>query len=69
MRKRIEERRITVRNLRHEAMDELKNLEKDKDISQDEHKRALNQLQKVTDSFMVDIEQIGRDKEAELIEV
>lgn len=69
MRKRIEERRITVRNLRHGAMNELKDLEKNKEIAQDEHKRALNQLQKLTDSFMTDIEQIGRDKEVELMEV
>jgi len=69
VRKRIEERRIAVRNLRHEAMNELKSLEKDKEISQDEHKRVLNQLQKLTDSFIGDIEQIGRDKEIELMEV
>ncbi len=69
VRKRVEERRITVRNLRHEVMNELKGLEKNKEISQDEHKRALNQLQKLTDSFIADIEQIGRDKEKELMEV
>ena len=69
VRKRVEERRIAVRNLRHEAMDALKRLEKDKEISQDEHKRALDQLQKLTDRFMSDIEQIGIDKEAELMEV
>ena len=69
VRRRVEERRVAVRNLRREAMDELKDLEKNKDISQDEHKRALNQLQKLTDSFIADTEQIGRDKEAELMEV
>ena len=69
VRKRVEERRITVRNLRHEAMNELKGLEKTKEISQDEYKRALGQLQRLTDSFMADIEQIGRDKEVELMEV
>jgi len=69
VRKRVEERKIAVRNLRHEAMNELKNLEKDKEISQDEHKRALAQLQKLTDSFVLDIEQVGRDKEAELLEI
>lgn len=69
VRKRVEERRIVVRNLRHEAMDELKIMEKDKEISQDEHKRALTQLQKLTDSFMIEMEQIGRDKERELMEV
>ena len=69
VRRRVEEGKITIRNLRREAMDELKGLEKNKDISQDELKRALDQLQKLTDSFIADTEQIGRDKEAELIEV
>jgi len=69
VRRRVEERKIVIRNLRREAMEELKGLEKNKDISQDEHKRALNQLQKLTDSFISDIEQIGRDKEVELMEV
>jgi ribosome recycling factor len=69
VRKREEERKIAVRNLRHEAMGDLKELEKDKEISQDEHKRALEQLQKLTDGFVADIEQIARDKQAELMEV
>ncbi|MFC2021959.1 ribosome recycling factor [Chloroflexota bacterium] len=67
--RRVEVRRIAIRNLRHEAMDELKELEKNKAISQDEHKRTLNQLQKLTDSFIANTEQVGRDKEAELIQV
>jgi len=67
--RRIEERRVAVRNLRHEAMNELKKLEKDKEISQDEHKRAQDQLQKLTDRFIADIEQLGKDKEKELMEV
>ena len=69
VRRRVEERRIAIRNLRREAMDALKELEKNKDISQDEHKRAINQLQKLTDSFVADTEQIGRNKEAELMQV
>jgi len=69
VRRKVEEGRIAIRNLRREAMNELKGLEKNKDISQDEHKRALDQLQKLTDSFIANAEQIGRDKEVELIEV
>ena len=69
VRKRIEERKVSVRNLRHEALNELKGMEKDKEISQDEHKRALNQLQMFTDSHITDIEKIGQDKEVELMEV
>ena len=69
VRRRIEEGRIAIRNLRREAMGELKELEKNKDISQDEHKRAQEQLQKLTDSFIANIEQVGQDKEAELLEI
>lgn len=65
----VEERKIAIRNLRREAMDDLKELEKNKDISQDEHKRGLDQLQKITDSFIAKIEQTGRDKETKLMEV
>ncbi len=68
VRKKIEERKIAIRNLRREAMDELKQLEKNKAISQDELKRAQSQLQKITDAFTADAEQIGKDKEAELLE-
>ena len=67
--KRIEERKIIIRNIRHGAMDEFKNLEKNKDISQDEHKRASDQLQKLTDKYIADAEKIGKAKEAELMEV
>ena len=69
VRRKVEERKIVIRNLRREAVDELKGLEKNKDISQDELQRALAQLQKLTDSFIADAEQIGRQKEVQLMEV
>lgn len=69
VRRRIEESKITIRNLRREVLDELNKMEKDKDISQDEHKRTLDQLQKLTDSFIANIDQIARSKELELTEV
>lgn len=69
VRKKVEERKILVRNTRHEAMDGLRKLEKDKAISQDEHRRAQDQLQKLTDRFIAEVEQIGKKKEAELMEV
>ena len=69
VRKRVEGKKIVIRNLRHEAMDELKRLEKNKDISQDEHKRAQIQLQKLTDSATADADKTGQDKEVELMEV
>jgi ribosome recycling factor len=67
--RKVEERRVSLRNLRHDALNELKKLEKDKAISQDEHKRAQNQLQKITDVFTAEIEKLGKDKEQELLEV
>ena len=67
--KRVEERKVAVRTLRHEALHELKKLEKDKEISQDEFKRAQEQLQNVTDMHVAEIDEIGSAKEAELREV
>jgi ribosome recycling factor len=67
--KRIEERKVTLRNLRRDAMNELKELEKSKEISQDENKRSLDQLQKVTDICIATVDKIGLDKEAELKQV
>jgi ribosome recycling factor len=66
---RVEERKVTMRNLRHEALNDLKKLEKDKEISQDEQHRAQDQLQKITDRFIAEVEQIGQEKEKELMEV
>ncbi len=69
VRRRVEERKIVIRNLRRDTIEELKDLEKNKEISQDQHKQALNQLQKLTDAFIASAEQIGRDKETELRQV
>jgi ribosome recycling factor len=67
--RKVEERRVSVRNLRHEALNGLKKMENDKAISQDEHKRAQNQVQKITDAFIAEVEKLGKDKEQELLEV
>lgn len=67
--RKVEERRVSLRNLRHDALNELKEMEKNKEISQDEHKRAQNQAQKITDAFIAEIEKLGKDKERELLEV
>jgi ribosome recycling factor len=67
--RRVEERRVSVRNLRHEALNELKKLEKEKEISQDELHRAQDQLQTLTDIHIADVEELGKEKEKELIEV
>ena len=67
--KRLEESRITIRNMRRETIDELKTSEKNKEISQDQNTRASEQLQKLTDNYIESINKIGRDKESEILEV
>jgi ribosome recycling factor len=67
--KRTEEGRVALRNVRRDSMDMLKDLEKEKEISQDEHKRAQTKLQEITDGFIAQADQIAKDKEAELLEV
>ena len=67
--RRVEEGKVTVRNLRRESMDELREKEKKKEISQDEHKRASEKLQKLTDGFINEVDQAGQDKERELMEI
>jgi len=66
---RIEERRVVLRNLRHEAVNAVKDLEKNKTVSQDESKRAQAQVQKITDTYIAEVEKLGKDKERELSEV
>ncbi len=65
--KRVEEDKVAIRNLRRDALEQIKKLEKDKELSQDESKRAQDQLQKVTDSFTTKAEKLGKDKEQELL--
>jgi len=66
---RAEEARIAVRNIRRDDMEQLRGLEHEKEISMDEAQRAQAQLQKVTDAFIEEIEEVARRKEAELLEV
>jgi ribosome recycling factor len=67
--KRLEETRIHIRNVRRETVDELKQAEKGKQISQDQNTRAADQLQKLTDSYIDSVNKIGKDKEAEILEI
>jgi len=69
VRKRVEEAKVALRNIRREAMEELRRLEKDKEISQDENRRALDRLQKITDSFVEKAAEVGQSKETEIMEV
>lgn len=68
-RKRSEESKIAVRNIRRDANEELKKLEKDKHISEDEVKKEHDEIQKITDSFIKKIDELSEHKEKEIMEV
>ncbi|MDO8672829.1 MAG: ribosome recycling factor [Dehalococcoidia bacterium] len=69
VRRRVEEAKVAARNIRRESHEDLKELDKEKIISQDEERRAQERLQKVTDHFMDEIDRVGQTKEAEVLEV
>ena len=62
----IEDGRIAIRNIRRDANDNLKKLEKDHGLSEDNLKRALDNIQETTDSFINDLNIIQDAKEKEL---
>ena len=67
--KKLEESRIHIRNIRRDAVEELKGREKNKEISQDQSNKAVDQLQMLTDSYIETINKIGKDKEEEILEI
>ena len=64
-----EDARIAVRNLRRDANDHAKKLLKDKEISEDEERRSLDELQKLTDRTIAEIDRLTAAKEAEIMAV
>jgi len=66
--KRLEEARVAVRNTRRDAIDHLRKEEKEKLISEDDAKRGQERLQKTTDQFIAQIDDVGREKEREILE-
>jgi ribosome recycling factor len=67
--KRLEEARVAIRNCRREAIDDLRKAERDEHVSEDQVKRAQERLQKLTDSFVGQVDEVGRRKEAEVMEI
>lgn len=65
----LEDHRTAIRNIRRDVNDSLKKLFKDKEISEDEEKRGLDEVQKVTDEFMESLESLGKAKENEVLEL
>ena len=67
--KRVEDGRVAVRNVRRDGLDQVKRLVQSKEASEDDQRKAQDQLQKLTDRYIAVIEQRGQEKETELTEV
>ena len=65
--KRVEDDKVAIRNIRREALDHIKKLEKDKELSQDDSRRAQDSLQKLTDGYIAKADDLGKKKEEELL--
>jgi len=66
---RLEEARVAVRNVRRDAQNDMRDFEKEKMISEDELKRGEDDLQKLTDRYVDEINERGEEKEKEIMEV
>lgn len=69
VRKRAEESKVAIRNIRREANDSLKALEKNGQISEDEQKKRLEEVQKITDNHIKEIDKLAGGKEKDIMEV
>ena len=66
---RAEEGRVAVRNIRRDSIEKLRRMTHEKEISEDDQKKGADQLQKLTDKYIAEIDQRGKTKESELMEV
>nr|WP_175580602.1 MULTISPECIES: ribosome recycling factor [Bacillus] len=69
VRKYSEEAKVAVRNVRRDANDELKKLEKNGEITEDELRSSTEDVQKLTDEYVAKIDEVTKDKEKEIMEV
>ena len=64
-----EKAKVSIRNVRKDANDEVKKLEKDKAITEDESKKGQDEVQKITDAYTAKIDTLVKEKEAELLKI
>jgi ribosome recycling factor len=69
IKKKSEDHKVAIRNIRHKAVDEVKALQKKGDLTEDGVKRAGDQIQKLTDKFVKQIDELVGGKEKEIMEV
>ena len=69
VRQEAENTRVAIRNIRRDANQHLKGLLKDKEITEDDDKKAEDDVQKITDKLISDVDLVLQEKEAELMEI
>ncbi len=69
VRSKVEEDRVALRNIRRDAVAQIKDLMKDKQIGEDDERRGEQQIQELTDRFVNEADKIGKQKEDEVLEV
>lgn len=67
--RRVEDAKIALRNQRRDAIEDLRQFEKEKLITEDEFHQGRDQIQELTDKFAVELDELGKRKEAEIMEV
>ncbi len=69
VRKKAEEAKVSIRNIRRDTNEELKKLEKEKHLSEDVVKKSQEEIQKITDSYITKVDEVLANKEKEIMEV
>ena len=69
VKKKAEDTRVAIRNIRRDANDNMKSFEKEGDISEDDSKRGLDEIQNLTDKCIKEVDQVLANKEEEIMEV
>ena len=64
-----EDAKVSIRNVRRDANDQLKKLLKDKEISEDDERRAQDEIQKLTDKYVIEVDKALQVKEADLMAI
>jgi len=69
VRQEAEQARVAIRNIRRDANQALKTMVKEKEMSEDEERRAEDEIQKLTDKYIAEVDEVAKAKEADLMEV
>lgn len=69
VRKNGENSKIAIRNIRRDSIDQVKKMEKNKELTEDERKQAEDEIQKITDKYVEEIDSVTKNKEEELMEI